>query len=68
MTSRSAFGSGWFDVREKGQVVGFVVNPSNRGGKWHAYLDHEGNAPSTRVGSYDSKGAAVFAVKNAVAS
>lgn len=63
MTSRN--GTGYFDVRVKGQVIGFVVPPSNDGGKWHAYMDYEQKAGSTRVGSYDTKAEAVAAVQNA---
>lgn len=62
MVSRS--GQAYFDVRVGGQVVGFVVPPSQDGGKWHAYVDVQGKN-STRVGSYDTRAAAVSAVERA---
>lgn len=64
MASRNNY-PGWADVRLKGQTVGFVVTPSNPGGKWHAYLDFQAKAGSSRIGSYDSKDAAVKAVQKA---
>ncbi len=64
MADRSTY-PGWSDVRLKGQVVGFVVTPSKPGGKWYAYLDFQVKAGSSRIGSYDSKDAAVKAVQRA---
>lgn len=64
MADRSTY-PGWFDVRQRGKVVGFVVQPSNAGGKWHAYLDFEKKAGSTRVASCDTKDQAVKAVQRA---
>jgi hypothetical protein len=58
-------GADWIDVRIKGQTVGFVIRPSNPGGKWHAYMDHQHKAGSSRIGSYDNKDAAVKAVQRA---
>lgn len=66
MVGRS--GSGWADVSLQSTVVGFVARPSTASGKWHAYLDNEGKAGSTRVGSYDTKEEAVKAVQRAALS
>lgn len=63
MATRSTY-PGWSDVRIKGHVVGFVVTPTKPGDKWHAYMDYRHKAGSTRVGSYDSKDAAVRAVQD----
>ena len=64
----SRVGSGWTDVQVNGHAVGFVVEPSNAGGKWHAYLDNIGSSGSRRVASADTKAAAVEAVKKAAKS
>ena len=64
MATRDTY-PGWVDVRQKGQVVGFIVQPSNAGGKWHAYLDFQKKAGSSRIGSYDTKEAAKRAVERA---
>lgn len=61
----SRIGSGWTDVRIDGHVVGFIVEPSTTGGKWHAYLDNIGSSGSRRVSSESTKQAAVEAVKKA---
>lgn len=61
----SRIGSGWTPVRVDGHEVGFVVEPSKPGGKWHAYLDNVGRAGSRRVASTDTKDAAIEEVKQA---
>lgn len=61
----SRIGSGWTDVRVDGHAVGFVVEPTKPGGKWHAYLDNIGSSGSRRVSSESTKQAAVDAVKKA---
>lgn len=61
----SRIGSGWTDVHVNGHAVGFVVEPSQAGGKWHAYLDNIGSSGSRRVSSESTKQAAVDAVKKA---
>jgi tyrosyl-tRNA synthetase len=58
-------GSGWTDVQVNGHTVGFIVTPSNLGGKWHAYLDNIGSSGSRRVASESSREAAIRAVKKA---
>lgn len=61
----SRIGSGWTDVQVSGNTVGFVVEPSVAGGKWHAYLDNIGSSGSRRGASVGTKDAAVEAVKKA---
>lgn len=67
MVTRDTY-PGWTDVRLNGHVVGFVVEPSTAGGKWHAYLDNIGSSGSRRVASANSKDAAVEEVKKAAKS
>lgn len=61
----SRSGSGWTDVQVNGKTVGFIVTPSNLGGKWHAYLDNVGSSGSRRVASASTRAAAIAAVKEA---
>lgn len=58
-------GSGWTDVQVNGHTVGFIVEPSVAGGKWHAYLDNIGSSGSRRVASANTKSAAIEEVKKA---
>lgn len=51
---------GFEDVRQHGAVLGFVAPES---GKWVAYLDFRHKAGSAPIGTYDSKGAAISAVR-----
>jgi len=60
-------GNGWTDVEVKGETVGFIVAPSQVGGKWHAYLDNKGKSGSQRVASTNTRAAAIDAVKAAAA-
>lgn len=64
MATRDTY-PGWIDVRQQGVVVGFIVTPSKPGDKWHAYLDFQKKAGSSRIGSYDTKEAAKRAVERA---
>ena len=61
----SRSGIGWTDVQVNGHTVGFVVEPSQAGGKWHAYLDNIGSSGSRRVASANTKAAAIEEVKKA---
>lgn len=45
----SRSGYGWVDVTAGGKTVGFIVKPSNPGGKWHCYVDKP-NGQSRHVG------------------
>lgn len=58
-------GNGWTDVQVNGHTVGFIVAPSQVGGKWHAYLDNIGSSGSRRITSANTRAAAIEAVKEA---
>lgn len=60
----SRSGNGWSDVTLGDRVVGFVTGPDPKG-KFQGFLDKEGKAGSTHVGSASTKTAAVALVKDA---